>query len=277
MDIDCCRNVRVSNCSVNSPWDDGICPKSSYALGYARSTENVTITGCYVTGAYQLGTMLDGTWKHFDPGQRVPHTGRIKCGTESNGGFKNITITNCVFDGCQGLALETVDGALLEDITVSNITMRDIVSAPLFLRLGARLRGPAGTTVGRLRRINISNIEVSNSASRLACILSGIPGHPLEDIHLSNIHIQTAGRRHSGPGRLDAAGKRGPVPGTEHVRRDARLRLLPAPYPGPDHARRGRDAGDARRPPAVRAFRREGGHFPRRGRRARERAVRAFF
>jgi len=38
IDIDCCRNVRVSNCTVNSPWDDGICPKSSFALGYARVT-----------------------------------------------------------------------------------------------------------------------------------------------------------------------------------------------------------------------------------------------
>jgi hypothetical protein len=44
MDIDCCRNVRVSNCSVNSPWDDGICLKSSFALGYARATEMVTIS-----------------------------------------------------------------------------------------------------------------------------------------------------------------------------------------------------------------------------------------
>jgi len=50
IDIDCCRNVRVSNCTVNSPWDDGICPKSSFALGYARPTENLTITNCYVTG-----------------------------------------------------------------------------------------------------------------------------------------------------------------------------------------------------------------------------------
>ncbi|MGB9031716.1 MAG: glycosyl hydrolase family 28-related protein, partial [Acidobacteriaceae bacterium] len=63
MDIDCCRNVHVSNCTVNSPWDDGICPKSSYALGYARATENVTITNCYVTGDYELGTVLDGTFK----------------------------------------------------------------------------------------------------------------------------------------------------------------------------------------------------------------------
>ncbi len=49
MDIDCCKNVRVSNCTVNSPWDDGICPKSSFALGYNRSTDNVNITNCYVT------------------------------------------------------------------------------------------------------------------------------------------------------------------------------------------------------------------------------------
>ncbi|MDP9052014.1 MAG: glycosyl hydrolase family 28 protein, partial [Acidobacteriota bacterium] len=36
MDIICCRNVRVSNCSVNSPWDDAICPKSQYILGELR-------------------------------------------------------------------------------------------------------------------------------------------------------------------------------------------------------------------------------------------------
>jgi polygalacturonase len=63
MDIDCCRNVRVSNCTVNSPYDDGICPKSSFALGYARATENVTITNCFVTGNYQIGSVVDGTWK----------------------------------------------------------------------------------------------------------------------------------------------------------------------------------------------------------------------
>src|SRR5579883_1939118 len=88
MDIDCCRNVHVSNCTVNSPWDDGICLKSSYALGYARATEMVTITNCTVTGDFQEGTLLDGTLKHFDPGANVDRNGRIKFGTESNGGFK---------------------------------------------------------------------------------------------------------------------------------------------------------------------------------------------
>jgi polygalacturonase len=189
MDVDSCRNVRISNCYVNSPWDDGICLKADYALGNAKQTEYVTITNCYVSGCWEEGTMLDGTYKKFGTDVRVPHTGRIKFGTESNGGFRNITISNCVFEGCQGLALETVDGALLEDITVTNISMRDIVSAPIFMRLGSRMRGPDGTPVGTLKRVIVSNIVCSNSASGLGSIISGIPGHLVEDVKISNIQV----------------------------------------------------------------------------------------
>ncbi|HEV2276070.1 MAG TPA: glycoside hydrolase family 28 protein [Acidobacteriaceae bacterium] len=195
MDIDCCRNVRVSNCSVNSPWDDGICPKSSFALGYARATENLTITNCYVTGAYVLGTTLDGTWKRWPPDFKVPPTGRIKCGTESNGGFKNITISNCVFDGCRGFALESVDGALLEDITFTGVTMRDCTNTPIFLRLGSRMRGPAGVPVGTLKRIIISNVVSYNSMSQFggAGLILGIPGHPIEDIKINDLYMEHRG------------------------------------------------------------------------------------
>ncbi len=194
LDIDCCQNVRVSNCTVNSPWDDGICPKSSYALGYARPTRNLTITNCFVTGCYELGTVIDGTWKKFPPSPRPYGTGRIKCGTESNGGFINITISNCVFEGCLGYALETVDGALLEDISITNTTMRDLACGPIFMRLGARLRGPKDTTkVGTLKRVLISNLECYNAPMRQASILSGIPSYPIEDVKLSNIYIETLG------------------------------------------------------------------------------------
>jgi polygalacturonase len=202
IDIDCCRNVRVSNCFVNSPWDDAICPKSSYALGYNRATENLTITNCYVAGSYELGTMLDGTYKKFAPDvPRLARNGRIKCGTESNGGFKNITISNCVFDGCMGLALESEDGALCEDIAISNITMRDVVSAPLFWRLGARLRGPKETTkVGTLQRIVVNNLVSYNTAPHISSILSGIPDHAIRDVKISNVYIQ-----HGGGGSADDA------------------------------------------------------------------------
>lgn len=192
MDIDCCRNVRISNCSVNSPWDDAICPKSSYALGYPRATENLTITNCYVTAAYELGSLLDGTFKRFDPALNLPRTGRIKLGTESAGGFKNITISNCVFDGCRGLALETVDGAQLEDVTITNISMRDATSSPIFLRLGSRLRAP-NRPIGTLRRIVISNLVSYNNSSMLPCIISGIPGGVIEDVKLSEIYLHHRG------------------------------------------------------------------------------------
>ncbi len=201
MDIDCCKNVRVSNCWVNSPWDDAICPKSSFALGYNRPTENVTITNCYVSGYYVLGSVLDGTFRKYPADFKLPRNGRIKCGTESNGGFKNITISNCVSEGCQGLALETEDGALCEDITISNMTFRDMVNGPLFFRLGSRLRGPKEVTqVGALRRVLVNNITSYNSDARVPSIFSGIPGHLMEDIKISNVLIQ-----HQGGGTAEMA------------------------------------------------------------------------
>ena len=194
-DIDCCANVRISNCFVNTLNDDGIVLKSSYALGYPKATENVTITNCQVSG-YDMGTLLDGTFKKTVA--RVPDndgpTGRIKFGTESNGGFKNITISNCVFDNCRGLAIETVDGGIIEDINVTNLSMRDIVNAPLYIRIGNRARGPAESTpTGIIRRINISNMTVKNADARYASIIAGLPGHPVEDITLNNIHIEYKG------------------------------------------------------------------------------------
>jgi polygalacturonase len=133
--------------------------------------------------------LLDGTYKHFESEVRVGHTGRIKLGTESNGGFKNITIANCVFDYCGGLALETVDGGTIEDVTIDNIAMRDIVNSPIFIRLGNRARGPDNPPPGIIRRVNISNIVTSNSGWRLGSIISGIPGHPIEDVRISNVHF----------------------------------------------------------------------------------------
>jgi len=190
MDIDCCQYVHISNCTINSPSDDGICLKSTFALGHVRPTKNVTITNCVVS-AYFEGSMLDGTYK---TDYRKAPTGRIKLGTESNGGFQNIAISNCVFDHCRGLALESVDGALLEDITITNITMREVTNSPFFIRLGARMRAPDSLVIGQCRRILISNINVYNAMDDSSgSIISGIPGHDIEDLEMRNIHIYYKG------------------------------------------------------------------------------------
>jgi polygalacturonase len=186
IDLDCCRNVRVSNCAVNSPRDDAICPKSSYALGFKRATEDVTMTNCLVSG-FEEGSMLDGTFKGGGG------TGRIKFGTESNGGFKNITISNCVFDHCLGLAIESVDGGDIDGISVSNITMCDCANSPIFIRLGNRARGPNNPAPGVVRNITISDVTVIGASTKSASIIAGIPGHDIENVRISNIRIVTNG------------------------------------------------------------------------------------
>jgi len=201
-DIDACKNVVISNCIINSPTDDGLCLKSSFALGYARATENVTITNCQVY-AYDHGTLMDGTFKtdfkDEDPNAKHAITGRLKLGTESNGGFKNITISNCVFEHSRGIAIETADGGLIEDILIDNITMRDVTETPLFIRLNARMRGPEGVPVGVCKRIIISNFNVYDVGGRPkspelgAAMIMGIPGYYIEDLTLDNIRIYFRG------------------------------------------------------------------------------------
>jgi len=191
IDVDACKNVRISNATVNSPFDDGICLKSSYGLVSARPTENVTITNSQVSG-YDEGTLLDGTYKRTVKYTRGP-TGRIKFGTESNGGFKNITISNCVFEYSRGLAIESVDGALIEDVAITNLTMRDIVNAPIFVRLGRRARGPNDPPPGVINRVRISNVQASNVDPRHGVLISGIPGHAIEDLRLNDIRIAYQG------------------------------------------------------------------------------------
>jgi polygalacturonase len=194
IDVDACRNVRISNTSVNAPNDDAIVLKSSFALGAARATENVVITNSQVSG-FDVGTMLDGTFGRTTvaaPDRDGP-TGRIKLGTESNGAFRNIAIANVTFTRSRGLSLETVDGATIEDVTISNVTMREVSNAPIFLRLASRMRGPAGTPVGALRRVTISNVVVSDADPRYASMIVGIPGHQIEDVRLSNIRIVSRG------------------------------------------------------------------------------------
>jgi polygalacturonase len=182
IDIDCCRNTMVSNCRINSPRDDGLCPKSSFALGRNVITENLTIVNCQVSG-FQEGTLLDGTMK---PGRG---TGRIKFGTEANGGFRNVTVANCTFRGCHGLALEEVDGGIMENITINNLTMMDVIGYPIYITTGSRNRGPAVTAPGRARNIFISHVIATGIEPMSGIQITGIPEQPIENVRLDNIRL----------------------------------------------------------------------------------------
>jgi polygalacturonase len=196
LNFDCCRDVRVIRCRINSPNDDAICLKSTYALGRPVLTQDVLIADCWVTGEYEFGSTLDGGYRPLgDPARaNVTHrTGRIKLGTESIGGFRKIVMTNNVFQSCRGLALETVDGGDLEDVQIRGLSMRDVRHAPIYIRLGARLNGPPGTVPGRLRGISIRDVDCEQRYSSMPMIVSGIPGHLIEDVELRDIHMRMQG------------------------------------------------------------------------------------
>jgi polygalacturonase len=175
IDLDGCKDCTVSQ-SVFESDDDGITIKSTLD----RPSESITVSDCVARS----------------------HCNAIKLGTESNGGFKDITIANCVVTspretsltygrgrGLSGISLELVDGGRLERIALANITIHG-VSVPLFLRLGDRARpfkqGQQPPPIGSFKDVVINNI-VATDVGRIGCSITGQPGHPVENVLLSNL------------------------------------------------------------------------------------------
>lgn len=189
LDIDGCHEVVVRGMIADSD-DDGITLKSTSP----RLCENIRISDCVVSS----------------------HCNAIKLGTETNGGFRNINISGIVvkpsYDqkekffgqwiGSSAISLEIVDGGIMEHVNVSDITIEGTES-PIFIRLGNRGRGYLSSGkdmehivpinhVGRINGLHLSNIHIRNAGS-MGCSITGLPGHPVENVWLSDITIHHKG------------------------------------------------------------------------------------
>ena len=190
IDIDCCKYFTVSNTKVNTPNDDAIVLKSSYALKKPVLCEHILITNCIVTG-YKLGTFLSG---EYIPEKVNWVCGRIKLGTESNGGYRNITISNCTCMWSSGLAFEEVDQGRMENIVVDNISMSHVHHYPIYITTGCRNRGPKEITrMSSARDIYINNVIADDCDSLAGIIITGMESEPIRNVSLSNIRIQYRG------------------------------------------------------------------------------------
>jgi hypothetical protein len=182
IDISGCRHVQMSHCDIDSA-DDGICLKSN-----ATPCEDVHIRDCRVR-----------SWANA-----------VKLGTASFVGFHHISISNCQVWGCghAGLAIESVDGAVIDDVTVTVLKMTNLRQA-IVVKLGSR-HTPGGR-VGAIRNVTLSDItaELADSDpdagqpfkaplpkykhNRFPCLISGLPGHPIENLTIRRITYQTTG------------------------------------------------------------------------------------
>ena len=185
-DIDCCKYMTITNCRINTPRDDALVLKSSYALKKPVLCEHIAISNCNITG-YKCGSLLDGTYIPEPVGWVC---GRFKLGTESNGGYRNISLTNCTFMYSSGLAFEEVDQGRMENIVVSNITMSHVHHYPIYITTGCRNRGPKNVTrPSTARDIQISNVVADDCDSLCSIIVTGMPGAPIRNVWLSNIRL----------------------------------------------------------------------------------------
>ena len=187
---DCCKNVIISDCIVKTG-DDAIVVKSSYSLSRLIMSENITVSNCIVSSRCNA----------------------IKLGTESNAGYRNINISNCVIENTRlsGLALEIADGGILDGVGISNITMRN-VGTPLFIVLCNRLRGPGISETGIIKNISISNVSAFGPYEAWeACTrnyyndnthqepeiypssIMGLSQKKISNVNLSNIYFEVPG------------------------------------------------------------------------------------
>ena len=182
LDIDGCHEVIVRGMIADSD-DDGITLKSTSP----RLCENVRISDCVVSS----------------------HCNAVKLGTETNGGFRNINISGIVvkpsYDqrekffgqwiGSSAVSLEIVDGGVMENVNISDFTVEGTES-PIFIRLGHRGRGyKTGQHidhVGHIDGVRIDNVQIRHAGS-MGCSVTGLPGHPVRNVWLSNITLHHKG------------------------------------------------------------------------------------
>ena len=130
------KNVNIYDCDVESG-DDGIVFKSSYTLNRIDICKNIRVWGCRISSRCSA----------------------VKFGTETNGGFEDITIedVDIVNSRITAIAIESVDGAIVDGIRISDVRIKN-TNGLIFVHLGSRMRGPAGRETGEIRNITLENI-----------------------------------------------------------------------------------------------------------------------
>lgn len=193
LDLDGCHEVTVKG-MVSDSDDDGITLKSTSP----RLCENVRISDCEVSS----------------------HCNAVKLGTETNGGFRNINISGIKVKpssdqkekffgqwiGSSAISLEIVDGGMMENVCISDMTVEGTES-PIFIRLGNRGRGYQYASaasdlesatlipinhVGTINGVRLDNIHIRHAGS-MGCSITGLPDHPVENIHVSNVTFHHKG------------------------------------------------------------------------------------
>ncbi len=171
IDPDSCRNMRISNCYI-SVGDDCITIKSGYKyqkIGKNMPSENIAVTNCVFARGH----------------------GGVGIGSETSGGVRNVTVSNCVCEGTdRGLRFKTARGRgnVVENFRAQNLVMRgvgDALSVSMLYKAGdPRTPQPVDEGTPRFRNIHLSDITATDI--KRAALIEGLPEMPVQGLSISN-------------------------------------------------------------------------------------------
>lgn len=208
----CCKNVTIDGITIRNPWDspntDGINPESC---------SGVHISNCTVDVGDDCLTLKSGTeddlLKKQYPCENIVVTnctmlnghGGVVIGSEMSGGVKNVTISNCVFNGTdRGIRIKTrrKRGGCVEDILINNIMMTNVFAPitvngyyqcggtdPDDMSLFSLEKLPVSDDTPVMKNIIISNVRATK-ATASAGFIYGIPESPVEGLRISNYSVE---------------------------------------------------------------------------------------
>ena len=174
LDFDGCQGVRVSNSRFDNS-DDCICLQTSRP---DRPCRDITIGRCHFTSRWA----------------------GLRIGLLSRGDFENITVADCTFRDItdSGLKIQLGEGAVMKNMVFTNLVMTNVLK-PVFMTFGqhrAHVDAPPELAPMKTMRGFIFShilVETETGGKDAAFILTGLPGHPIEDVTLSDIRATFAG------------------------------------------------------------------------------------
>jgi hypothetical protein len=177
LDFDGCENVTISNCVMDTS-DDSICLQSSRPDTPCRL---FTITNCIMTSLRAA----------------------IRIGMLSTGDFYGITVDNCVFHDINDAAIKIQmnEGGKMDGMQFSNLIFKDVISAVFmtFNNYTVYVDGPPEPApLQSMKNFRFSNFQITaktnpKEIAKPLIMLTGLPGHPIENVTFSNIAIMAQG------------------------------------------------------------------------------------
>lgn len=181
IDPDHCRNVRISDCHIESG-DDCICLKNRREYAEFGPCENITVTNC---------TMISTSCA-------------IKLGSENVDAIRNVVFDNCIIASSnRGIGIQHRDEGRVENILFSNMTVESRLfddvwwgkAEPIYIttfnrNTDAPHRYPSDgrqRSVGQVKNIRFSNIVCKSESG---VYISGSPNARPERIVLDQVELE---------------------------------------------------------------------------------------